>query len=89
MARLSNIKNAFAGWPPAQQLQNRGGVRYEELADFDLAHAANVYAQTMVSLMSAQVTALQVSARLPRNSENLWPSGEPALQVPPQIAKCR
>jgi hypothetical protein len=60
-AKVVNIKNVLDGRATAEEL-HRTVVTQEELAGIDLAHAAYVYTQNQVSVMSEQLTALKEMA---------------------------
>ncbi|MBK6974761.1 MAG: hypothetical protein IPH26_18105 [Sterolibacteriaceae bacterium] len=55
--KVANLKDAMAGRAAAEELQKTVVTR-EDLAGFHPAHAAYVYAQNQVSVMSEQITAL-------------------------------
>ena len=59
--KVVNIKNVIAGHAMAEELQ-KTVVSQKELEGFHLAHAAYVYAQNQVSVMSEQLTALKEMA---------------------------
>ena len=59
--KVVDIKNVLAGRAMAEELQETV-VSRKELAGFDPAHAAYVYAQNQVSVMSEQLTALKEMA---------------------------
>jgi hypothetical protein len=59
--KVVNIKNAIAGRAMAEELQ-KTVVSQEELESFHPAHAAYVYTQNQVSVMSEQLTALKEMA---------------------------
>jgi len=83
--RVVNIKNFIAGRAIADELQ-KTVVTKEALADFHPAHAAYVYAQNQVSVMSEQLTALDVMAPLDivSQAEDLYmPSGPPISPLTP------
>ncbi len=61
--KIVAIKNVIDGRGMAEELQ-KTVVTPEELAGFDPAHAAYVYAQNQVSVMSEQLTALKEMAAL-------------------------
>ena len=54
--KVVNIKNVIAGHAMAEELQ-KTVVSQKELEGFHPAHAAYVYAQNQVSVMSEQLTA--------------------------------
>jgi hypothetical protein len=56
--KVVNIKNVIAGHAMAEELQ-KTVVSQKELEGFHPAHAAYVYAQNQVSVMSEQLTALK------------------------------
>lgn len=59
--KVVNIKNVIAGHAMAEELQ-KTFVSQKELEGFHPAHAAYVYAQNQVSVMSEQLTALKEMA---------------------------
>jgi hypothetical protein len=59
--KVVNIKNVIAGYTMAEELQ-KTVVSQKELEGFHPAHAAYVYAQNQVSVMSEQLTALKEMA---------------------------
>ena len=59
--KVVNIKNVIAGHAMAEELQ-KTVVSQKELEGFHPAHAAYVYAQNQVSVMSEQLTALKEMA---------------------------
>ena len=59
--KVVNIKNVIAGHAMAEELQETV-VSQKELEGFHPAHAAYVYAQNQVSVMSEQLTALKEMA---------------------------
>jgi hypothetical protein len=59
--KVVNIKNVIAGLAMAEELQ-KTVVSQKELEGFHPAHAAYVYAQNQVSVMSEQLTALKEMA---------------------------
>src|SRR5579862_3145536 len=59
--KVVNIKNVIAGHAMAEELQ-KTVVSQKELEGFHRAHAAYVYAQNQVSIMSEQLTALKEMA---------------------------
>ena len=59
--KVVNIKNVIAGHAMAEELQ-KTVVSQKELAGFHPAHAAYVYTQNQVSVMSEQLTALKEMA---------------------------
>jgi hypothetical protein len=60
--KIINIKNVIRGRAMAKQLQ-KTVVSQQELAGLHPAHAAYVYAQNQVSVLSEQLTALKEMAR--------------------------
>ncbi len=59
--KVVNIKNVIAGHTMAEELQ-KTVVSQKELEGFHPAHAAYVYTQNQVSVMSEQLTALKEMA---------------------------
>ena len=53
--KVVDIRNVIAGRAIAEELQ-KAVVRQKELAGFHPAHAAYIYAQNQVSVMSEQLT---------------------------------
>jgi len=78
--KIVNLKSVIAGRAAAEELQ-RTVVSKEGLAGFHPAHAAYVYAQNQVSVMSEQLTALEEMAPfadIVSEAEDLYmPSGPP------------
>ncbi|MDP2626024.1 MAG: hypothetical protein Q8Q58_03840 [Candidatus Rokubacteria bacterium] len=78
--KVVNLKSAIAGRAAAEELQ-RTVVTKEGLAAFHPVHAAYVYAQNQVSVMSEQLTALEEMAPfadIVSKAEDLYmPSGPP------------
>jgi hypothetical protein len=78
--KVVNLRDFVTGGAAAEELQKQV-VSRERLAEFHPAHAAYVYAQNQVSVMSEQITALKDMApfaRLVSEAENLYaPSGPP------------
>src|SRR5437016_5538137 len=80
--KVVNIKNVIRGRAMAEDLQ-KSVVTQKELSgfDLDLVHAAYVYAQNQVSVMSEQLTALKEMAPFAdaiSRAENLYvPSAPP------------
>ena len=56
--KLIDLKSVVVGHATAEQLQ-RQVINEGELADFHPAHAAYIYAQNQVSVISEQLTALK------------------------------
>jgi hypothetical protein len=75
-----NLRDLITGRAAAEELQKQV-VSRERLAEFHPAHAAYIYAQNQVSVMSEQITALKEMAPFARKvseAENLYvPSGPP------------
>ena len=78
--KVVNLKSVIAGRAAAEELQ-RTVVTKEGLAGYHPAHAAYVYAQNQVSVMSEQLTALEEMAPfvdIVSKAEDLYmPSGPP------------
>src|ERR1035441_9033085 len=78
--KLVNLRSVVAGRAAAEAMQKRM-VTEGELAGFHPAHAAYVYAQNQVSVMSEQLTALREMAPfvdIVSKAEDLYlPSGPP------------
>ncbi|MGD1095438.1 MAG: hypothetical protein ABSB35_26020 [Bryobacteraceae bacterium] len=90
-AKVVNIKNVLDGRATAEDL-HKTVVTQEELAGFDLAHAAYVYAQNQVSVMSEQLTALKEMAPfvdIISKAENLYiPSAPPMSRLTTSYFTC-
>ena len=86
-----NLQAVIAGRAAAEELQ-RTMVTKEGLAGFHPAHAAYVFAQNQVSVMSEQLTALQEMASLAdivSKAENLYmPSGPPMSPLTTSYFTC-
>ena len=90
-AKVVNIKNVLDGRATAEEL-HKTVVTQEELAGFDLAHAAYVYAQNQVSVLSEQITALKEMAPFAdiiSKAENLYiPSAPPMSPLTTSYFTC-
>src|SRR6266850_2335517 len=89
--KVVDIKNVLAGRAMAEELQETV-VSQKELAGFDPAHAAYVYAQNQVSVMSEQLTALKEMAPfvdIISRAEDLYvPSAPPMSQLTTSYFTC-
>ncbi len=89
--KVVNLKSAIAGRAAAEELQ-RTVVSKEGLAAFHPAHAAYVYAQNQVSVMSEQLTALDEMApfaAIVAKAEDLYmPSGPPLSPLTTSYFTC-
>jgi hypothetical protein len=80
---VANLKNAIAGRTAAEELQ-KSVVTREDLAAFHPAHAAYVYTQNQVSVMSEQLTALDEMApfaEMISKAENLYMPSAPPMSL--------
>ena len=78
---VANLKNAIAGRKAAEELQKSVATK-EDLAGFHPAHAAYVYTQNQVSVMSEQLTALDEMAPFAdmiSKAEELYMPGAPPM----------
>jgi hypothetical protein len=86
-----NLKDVITGRAAADALQRTVATK-EDLAGFDPAHAAYVYAQNHVSVMSEQLTALEEMAPLVdlvSQAEDLYmPSGPPMSPLTTSYFTC-
>lgn len=89
--KLANIRDVVAGRAAAEQLQ-RTVVTEERLKEFHPAHAAYVYAQNQVSVMSEQLTVLDEMApfvKIISEAEDLYmPSGPPMSPLTASYFTC-
>jgi hypothetical protein len=89
--KVFNIKNVADGHAMAQELQKTVASQ-EELAGFDPAHAAYVYAQNQVSIISEQLTALKemaLFADIISKAEDLYmPSAPPMSPLTTSYFTC-
>jgi len=90
-SKVVNLKDVIAGRAAAEELQ-RTVVAKEGLAGFHPAHAAYVYAQNQVSVMSEQLTALDEMAPfadIVSKAEDLYmPSGPPMSPLTTSYFTC-
>ncbi len=90
-SKVVNLKDVITGRAAAEELQ-RTVVTKEGLAGFHPAHAAYVYAQNQVSVMSEQLTALDEMAPLAdivSKAEDLhMPSGSPMSPLTTSYFTC-
>jgi hypothetical protein len=86
-----NLKNVIAGRAAAEELQQTV-VSKERLAGFHPAHAAYVYTQNQVSVMSEQLTALDemapFAAIISKAEEFYMPSGPPMSPLTKSYFTC-
>jgi hypothetical protein len=89
--KVVDIKSVNAGRAAAEELRKTVATK-EELAGFHPAHAAYVYAQNQVSVMSEQLTALKEMAPfvdIVAKAEDLYmPSGPPMSPLTPSYFTC-
>ena len=89
--KVVNLKNVIAGRAAAEELQQTV-VSKERLAGFHPAHAAYVYAQNQVSVMSEQLTALDelapFAAIISKAEEFYMPSGPPMSPLTKSYFTC-
>ncbi len=89
--RVVNLRDVITGRAAAEELQ-RTAVTKEVLAGFHPAHAAYVYAQNQVSVMSEQLTALDEMAPfadIVSQAEDLYmPSGPPMSPLTTSYFTC-
>src|ERR1051326_4764861 len=89
--KVVNIKNVIAGHAMAEELQETV-VSQKELAGFHPAHAAYVYAQNQVSVMSEQLTGLKEMAPfvdiISRAEELYAPSAPPISPLTTSYFTC-
>jgi hypothetical protein len=89
--KVVNIKNVVAGYAVAEELQ-KTVVNRKELAGFHPAHAAYVYTQNRVSVMSEQLTALKEMAAFTNiisKAEDLYmPSAPPMSPLTTSYFTC-
>jgi len=89
--KVVNIKNVIAGQALAEELQ-KTAVSQKELEGFHPAHAAYVYAQNQVSVMSEQLTALKEMATfvdIVSRAEDLYvPSAPPMSPLTTSYFTC-
>src|SRR5438552_7082117 len=89
--KVVNLKDIIAGRAAAEELQKTVATR-EGLAGFHPAHAAYVYAQNQMSVMSEQLTALNEMAPfadIVSKAEDLYmPSGPPISPLTTSYFTC-
>lgn len=90
-SKVIDIKLVMAGRASAEELQ-KTVVSREDLAKYHPAHAAYVYAQNQVSVMSEQLTALPEMARfeklISKAKDEYLPSGPPMSPLTPSFFTC-
>lgn len=89
--KVIDLKSVIAGRANAEELQKTVATR-EDLAEHHPAHAAYVYAQNQVSVMSEQLTELPEMARfaklLSKAEDEYMPSGPPMSPLTPSFFTC-
>ncbi len=89
--KVIDLKSVIAGRANAEELQKTVATR-EDLAEHHPAHAAYVYAQNQVSVMSEQLTELPEMARfaklLSKAEDENMPSGPPMSPLTPSFFTC-
>jgi len=90
-SKVVNLESGIAGRAAAEELQ-RTVVTKEGLAGFHPAHAAYVFAQNQVSVMSEQLTALPELAPfadiVSKAEDRYLPSGPPMSPLTPSYFTC-
>ncbi|MCP4042752.1 MAG: hypothetical protein GY731_12485, partial [Gammaproteobacteria bacterium] len=89
--KVIDLKSVIAGRANAEELQKTVATP-EDLAEHHPAHAAYVYAQNQVSVMSEQLTELPEMARfaklLSKAEDEYLPSGPPMSPLTPSFFTC-